>query len=349
MTGQLPIRAQGDGGRPAGPGESVWTGVVGGSSLPRALNPSAGFLATSNNPVARGGAPFITRDWAAPFRAARLTRTLADTPKLDVAGAASLQLDLRSDAAAAVLAGIDSAIAVAGGPRGDASALRVLEQLKQWDRVIDGGDDVALYQTFEDWLWRRTFSDDFPEGLFRRFYQWAGGERFAGIYPILNDPSARWWDDIATVERRETRDDIFVLAAADAARDVAARAAGARAWDQVHAATFAHALGDGSRVLAWLFNRGPIPVAGDGTTLMRMSYRRLGGFAAWEHPSWRQVLDVGAWDNSRGVLPAGQSGHPLSPNYFDQNALWRNGQYRTLAFTRTAVDAAAAHRQIATP
>jgi penicillin amidase len=221
--------------------------------------------------------------------------------------------------------------------------------LKQWDRVIDGGDDVALYQTFEDWLWRRTFSDDFPEGLFRRFYQWAGGERFAGIYPILNDPSARWWDDIATVERRETRDDIFVLAAADAARDVAARAAGARAWDQVHAATFAHALGDGSRVLAWLFNRGPIPVAGDGTTLMRMSYRRLGGFAAWEHPSWRQVLDVGAWDNSRGVLPAGQSGHPLSPNYFDQNALWRNGQYRTLAFTRTAVDAAAAHRQIATP
>ena len=84
-------------------------------------------------------------------------------------------------------------------------------------------------------------------------------------------------------------------------------------------------------MLAWLFNRGPVPVTGDGTTVMRVSFRRMAGFGAWEYPSWRQVLDVGEWDNSRVVLPAGQSGHPLSPQYFDQNELWRTGQFRTVA------------------
>jgi penicillin amidase len=82
---------------------------------------------------------------------------------------------------------------------------------------------------------------------------------------------------------------------------------------------------------------------------MRISHRRLAGFGAWEHPSWRQVLDVGSWDNSRVVLPAGQSGHPLSAQYFDQNDLWRAGQFRALAYSRGAVDGAAAHRQVASP
>ena len=36
-------------------------------------------------------------------------------------------------------------------------------------------------------------------------------------------------------------------------------------------------------------------------------------------------------------MPAGQSGHPMSPFYFDQNEIWRTGQYRTQPFSRGAV------------
>ena len=43
-------------------------------------------------------------------------------------------------------------------------------------------------------------------------------------------------------------------------------------------------------------------------------------------------------------MPAGQSGHPMSPFYFDQNETWRTGQYRTQPFSRSAVPAAAKHR-----
>jgi len=99
----------------------------------------------------------------------------------------------------------------------------------------------------------------------------------------------------------------------------------------------------------WLFDRGPVPVAGDGTTVMRISWDRRERFRAWEYPSWRQLFDVGQWDDSRVILPAGQSGHPLSPFYFDQNDRWRQGQYRRQPFSRNAVSAAARHRLLLVP
>jgi penicillin amidase len=82
---------------------------------------------------------------------------------------------------------------------------------------------------------------------------------------------------------------------------------------------------------------------------MRISWNRTGGFSAWEHPSWRQIFEVGHWDESRVILPAGQSGHPLSPFYFDQNERWRHGQYRRQPFSRGAVQAAATHRLVLVP
>lgn len=49
------------------------------------------------------------------------------------------------------------------------------------------------------------------------------------------------------------------------------------------------------------------------------------------------------------ILPAGQAGHPLSPFYFDQNEMWRQGQYRRQPFSREAVSAAARHRLLLVP
>lgn len=349
VTGQVPVRARGDGARPGSAAEVEWVGTVGGAALPRGFNPGRGYFVTSNNPVARGGGPFLTGDWAAPYRAARVTSVLGEATSLDLTAATGLQLDRQSTAASDVLAGIDGALAAAARTGAGAPVVAALERLKDWNRQIDASETATLYQLFEDRLWHRAFNDDFADDLFHRFYQWAGAERSAGLYAILGDPTSRWWDDIATVERRESRDDIYLLAADDAARALEVMASGRRGWDRVHAATFAHPLGAGGRAMAWLFNRGPVPVTGDGTTVLRISFRRQAGFAAWEHPSWRQVFDVGAWDNSRVVLPTGQSGHPLSPQYFDQNELWRAGQFRSSAFSRGAVDGAAAHRQVASP
>ena len=93
-----------------------WGGTSAGRPCRARSIPRAGTSSPSNNPVARGDVPFITRDWAAPFRAARVTGVLAEATALDVAGATALQLDRQSAAAAEVLAGIDGALAAAARP-----------------------------------------------------------------------------------------------------------------------------------------------------------------------------------------------------------------------------------------
>ena len=353
MSGRLPVRASGDGGLPVdgGSGAGAWTGVVPAASLPRVINPAAGFIASANNEIDRKFAGLITKDWAAPFRATRLTERLAQPDSVDLDGMLVLQNDRRSLAADAVLAGLESVIAVGKGRGADGSAVATLSLLAQWDRVVDARPVVSLYEAFEDALWRRTFVDEMDEPLFRAFYGWAGAERFAGLHVVLADRQSRWFDDITTVDRRESRDEIMLLAARDAEERLQAEYGGGagRAWDQVHAARFEHPLGSAAFPLAWFFNRGPVPVTGDGTTVMRISWNRLRPFAAWEYPSWRQILHAGQWDESRVSLPSGQSGHPLSPHYFDQNEIWREGRYRLQPFSRAAVQAASTHRLLLVP
>jgi penicillin amidase len=352
MSGRLPVRASGDGTLPVdGNSHGGWIGSIEPTALPRAFNPATGVIFTANNEIDRSFNGLITRDWTAGFRASRLRDQLSKAEGVDLDTTAALQNDRRSQAADIVLAGLAEAIKTGNGIEAEVSNVRRLEQLAKWDRVVDARPVVSLYEAFEDALWRRAFVDEMAELLFMQFYEWAGAEKPAGLYAIINDRNSPWWDDITTVEKRESRDEIFLLAIRDAEEKLQGDFGGgaARGWDQVHAARFSHPLGGGAFPLRWFFDRGPVPVEGDGTTLMRISWNRRRPFAAWEYPSWRQVFDVGQWDAARVVMPAGQSGHPLSPFYFDQNETWRTGGYRSQPFSRGAVTAASKHRLLLVP
>ena len=103
--------------------------------------------------------------------------------------------------------------------------------------------------------------------------------------PSCPDPASPWFDDVTTVERKETRDDIFLIAAQDAEIYLQREYGGVsrRNWADLHAARFSHPLGSIAFPFAWLFNRGPVPLEGDGTTVMRVSWNRLNPFQAWEY------------------------------------------------------------------
>ena len=352
MSGRLPVRASGDGTLP-GDGNSGggWKGSIEPGALPRIFNPASGLIYSANNEIDRGFSGLITRDWTAGFRASRLRDQLTNAQGVDLDAMAALQNDRHSAAADIVLAGLDAAIKTGRTRESEASSVALLEQLSKWDHVVDSRPVVSLYEAFEDALWRRTFVDEMDEPLFVKFYEWAGAEKPAGLYSVIEDRQSRWFDDITTVEKRESRDDIFLLAIRDAEIKLQADfgSGATRNWDRVHAARFSHPLGNAGFPFRWFFSRGPVPVEGDGTTVMRISWNRLTPFAAWEHPSWRQIFDVGEWDDARVIMPAGQSGHPMSPNYFDQNDDWRKGQYRRQPFTRGAVLTTAKHRLLLVP
>jgi penicillin amidase len=330
VSGLLPTRASSDGMLPAAgwPRDADWQGWIDVRQLPAVLNPPSGQVVTANNEVDRGLPYVMTRDWVAPFRAQRITELLGDRRGLDIRAMQQIHADITSRSADWILKTIDVPDSI--------------KELRTWDRRVDERPVSLVYEAFEEALWRRTFADDMPASLYDQFYRYTANERFAGLHAVIDDPQSPWWDDRSTPQVKETRDTIVRQAADDALSGLRAKFGEPSnwRWNDVHAVKFSHPLSAGGRVLDWFFSRGPIPVGGDSMTVNKTTTDLRRPYATSEAASYRQILDVGAWDGSLGVNTTGQSGHPRSPHYFDQNRLWRQGQYRPLPFTRTAVEAA---------
>ena len=353
MSGRVPLRTGGDGGTPSRgwTGEQDWVGTAPVERLPAVLDPPSGQVVTANAEIDPRWSGVMTRDWTAPFRTMRIAARLAGQTTLDQAALSAIQMDVRSAAAEPILAAVEAAAKSASFAKADADARMGIGRLRLWDRQVDGRPVVTLYQAFVRALWRRTFADELNATVFKELFEYGASERYVGLDAIIDDATSRWWNDIATLDRRESRDDIVLLAASDAViqlRTTFGQEAN-WAWDRVHTVTFRHALGAGGFALNWFFSRGPVPQPGDSWTVRKSSVNDREPYRVVDLASYRQVLDVGNWDQSLAVNTAGQSGHPLSPHYFDQNALWSTGRYRTVPFTRAAVEKARASQMLLTP
>ena len=353
MSGRVPLRSGGDGGTPSRgwTGEQDWVGTAPAERLPAVLDPPGGQVVTANAEIDPRWPGVMTRDWTAPFRTVRIVERLRGQNALDQAAMSAIQMDVRSAAADPILAAVEAAATSPGYAKADQDARVGIDRLRLWDRQVDGRPVVTLYEAFVRALWRRTFADELNAAVFKELFEYGASERYVGLYAVIDDPASRWWNDIATLDRRETRDDIVLLAAADAViqlRTTFGQEAN-WAWDRVHSVTFRHALGRGGVALDWFFSRGPVPQPGDSWTVRKASVNDREPYSVIDLPSYRQVLDVGNWDQSLAVNTTGQSGHPLSPHYFDQNALWSSGRYRTMPFSRAAVEKAGASRMLLTP
>jgi penicillin amidase len=68
------------------------------------------------------------------------------------------------------------------------------------------------------------------------------------------------------------------------------------------------------------------------------------GTVAADGASYREIFDVADWDRSLVINTPGQSGQPGSKFYGSLLQDWADNKYFNLAFSRAAVDRAAAHR-----
>jgi len=87
-------------------------------------------------------------------------------------------------------------------------------------------------------------------------------------------------------------------------------------------------------VLAWLFrlNRGPLPRPGDGMTVNLGAFLLAAPFEVAAGPGYRQLIDLGAPEESCWIIAGGVSGDPRSRHYADQLAVWSAGNTRSMRF-----------------
>jgi penicillin amidase len=327
------------------------------AELPQAFNPREHFLASANNqPVGEGYPHFLSAETLNGFRARRIVDLLQATEKLTAEDFARMQVDQYCAPARTfcdLLEHLRPAILVQPALKDcHDEAVRALDVLQGWDHYLTA-DSVAgaIYELTQYFAMRRLFEP------------WLGEltDHVIGIgfHPLLAPTIGPFVDRSPVVMRRMlcndekdwfrdadghslTREAVLALAFRDALNHLRDRLGPELAdweWGAIHMVTFGHILGH-NRTLARLFNRGPYPLGGDMNTVWQASYLpKVPLDQRWcFSASWRQIIDVGDWDNSRGMNVPGQSGHPASRHYADFIPRWLKGEYHPLPWSRARVE-----------
>jgi penicillin amidase len=313
-AGLVPMRSGWDGALPAPgwTGTFEWRGWRGLDDLPHAQLPRAGGVVVSaNQNAARTNRLGELFGAAHAHTADDFKRFQHDTTAWNAEQLVPLLARLHAD-------------------RNDVEAAR--QQLGRWDkRLAADSTAAALYVFWEEALARKLAETRIPPALLDEYVARAGVSLSA-----LTKPSLVWLDgDVPTTRDRLLLDSLAV--AVDRLRtqtEADQRApSSSPSWGRLHTLTFRHPLAI-TQLARRRFNIGPFEQPGyAGTVLSTFPGLDVSGGA-----SFRQILDLAAWDRSVGTNAPGQSGAPGSSHFADLAKPWAAGEYFPLMFTDGAVE-----------
>jgi penicillin amidase len=336
--GLIPIRAKGEGLIPA-PGwtdEYEWEGYIPYDELPYLYNPDKGYIVTANNPVISGNYPYlIGTEFDEGYRAKRITDMIeADTDCISIEDIAGMQGDDLNLSALEVLPYLTS-LSFEDENLEDAKRL-----LLEWDANMQmESPGAALYGYFWQQLIEETFKDQLVEKLWPPRGSWV----LSLVYKLLREPENRWWDDVTTLDVKETRDDIVALAFEKAYKtgvDELGKNPSDWRWGDIHTIEFRNQTFGESGIgpIEAVFNHGPVPVSGGIQQVNRCDWMYDEPFEAKSITSMRQIIDLGDLSASLTMHTTGQSGHPGHPHYDDFIDPWRFVQYHPMLWEKSDVE-----------
>lgn len=337
--GLAPVRPNWDGLMPVpGDGRYEWKGFLDGARLPYVLNPTQGWFASANEMNLPAGFPYrehkLGFEWPDNARARRIAQVLSATPKASMEDMQRLQNDVVSLNARRLV----SLLKPLSSPDRDTQA--ALRLLSGWDG--EEGAASAAAALYEVW-WSRHLGTAFKAAVLAPAAAEAINAPHASVLlESLEQPAQRFGTDAV-----RKRNELLLASLGRAWADMATLQGPDPSrwqWGKLHFSYFVHPMAaildraDHARV-----NVGPLPRGGSPYTVNVSSYHP-NSFWQVHGPSFRMVLDVGNWDNSRAINTPGQSGDPSSPHYRDLAASWAEGKYFPLLYSRLAVEKAARQR-----
>ncbi len=296
-----------------------WQGYREHEEVPWAEDPDRGWLGSCNNQPGQTGD--IAGNYAVD-RILRLEELLRSQERFSVEDMYRFQMDLTDSFRARwteVIAGLTPDVNDTVG---------VLESVAGWDGSCDTGSGaVGLVTVFVDELRDEIFADEL-------------GAKAAAIgrlttYQVWFGESGRWIDDITTADTVESRQAVGARAL-----QRAVDMCGAKRWGEMQTLVMQHPMATVPVVGSLLgLDHGPWPYGGSPGTLNASYHQRLGeaSFSTIVGPSLRFVVDFSDIDAATMVLPAGNSGNPMSPHFFDFNEMWRKGERWNVPLSREKV------------
>jgi penicillin G amidase len=333
-NGRVPVRRRTPSGLPVPgwDGDLRWQRFLGIEEVPQQLDPPDGLVITANNRIVGEGFPYyIADDYMAGYRARRL-HELLHGDHMDAEWMRTVQLDVLSPPAAEV-SGLLAAVSCSAPP---AEAMR--RRLVAWDgHMAPGRIEPTMYQAFmlrlAEHALRPLCADAWGIAagatLSHPVFEYPGNI-IGRATPLLVESWAA--GDESLFDGLTTWPEVAEQALEDAVADLGRTLGGKRRWrwGRVHRIVLRHPLAV-RPLLGRLLNAPSIRIGGDVDTVMATAQRPGADFATRVMaPSWRQVLDVGAWDRGcTGILYPGQSGHRASRHHHDLTKRWlRNRQFQ---------------------
>jgi penicillin amidase len=321
IIGRLPRREGFDPRRPReGEANAGWKGWWPQDSMPRVIDPPAGFLGTANQRTVGG------RNWARvgtgsamPWRARRIHDVLASRSDWDVAGAQGLQNDLDDAVIGPAAQALDRALTPEACAR-DTTLAAVRRLLSAWTHRADTTSATHAYLRYA----RVAIHELLIAPLIRPCL--AHDSTFSYSWSLEDEVVRRMLDErpMNLLSPRYADYDALVRAAADtAAARLRARFPGRPleriTWGMINRARINHPLGGAVPMLDRWLDMPHVQLAG-GSSVVRVTRPASGA-------SMRMVVEIGDAAAARFSLPGGESGHFLSRHYSDEFADWVAGRY----------------------
>lgn len=355
--GLAPIRPNWDGLLPVpGDGRYEWAGFWPGDKLPSLHNPASGYVTTSNEMDLPSDYPYQERkpgfEWSDASRHLRIDEVLKSLPKVSMEDSMKLQNDVTSIPArrlVALLARLASIAPLARLNSEDVKTKAALDLLRGWDGVERA--DSAQAALMEVWTSRHLGKQFVQAVLPRNAAEALHSLDIRVMLDALEKPETRFVSDQSgtALEKR----DRLLLASLQSAYIEMEKLQGADSstwqWGKLHHLLPQHPLFEAvNGDLRTKLQPGPLPTPGSSYTPNAAPYR-ASDFEQVGGPSFRMIVDVGNWDNSRAVNYPGQSGNPDDPHYRDLTQMWLTGEYFPMLYTRPAVEKATELRIVLEP
>jgi penicillin amidase len=321
--GEVPIRAMANAWLPVPgwDGHHEWQGSIPFDEMPALRNPETGFVATANSRVAGPEYQhYIGLDFASDFRTRRLVERLRGLSRATVADMAAIHADRVSIPARAFVEILRKV------PPADAASGDALERLLAWDGTMEGESVAAtIYAVFRERLVRDLLTPVLGALAAEAF---AGEPRGAVAHMGRLRAQLTEWierDDRSLLPPGADWPTVLARALTGAVRELRERLGPdveAWRWGRLHATRPEHPLAGAAPELAGWLNPPAVPMGGDGDTVQAASFIAAAGYEVSATAVARYVFDLGDWDRSAWVIPLGASGHPGSPHFADQAAVW---------------------------
>ena len=305
---------------------------------PQAINPKSNYVYSANNQIDSVRGKLYPGYYQPQDRAKRIVELLEaknDFTKEDVQ---QMTYDVTSATVAKISKDFLKSVTKSTLTPSERKAFSVLEN---WEGAyLKTSVGPTIYNRFLYEFLKATYQDE----LGSSFDLFLNSQLQDQVVPTqIHRERSVWWDNITTKDKVETRNDVVNLSFKNAIsflQNQLGENIENWTWNRVISVEYEHVIGKAGGLLRAFFNVGPFETIGGNEVINNQIFKldSTGYYKVNAGPSTRRIIDFSDVENSRAIVPTGQSGNVFSTHYKDQTQKFLEGTFVKMKLNQVEIE-----------